>query len=214
MEALNNSFLPDDYLPHLDALNRIVMESGVPAEGNLFYFHHEPNPRRESVYSYFYLKRKNFAAVARDSNVMLEIGMNAGHEALLALSRGVEYHGVDIAEYPYVQPVADYLKSQFGARFHFYAGDSLSRVPQLCRDQPALRFDCIHIDGHHGVDYYTQDLRNALTMALKNAWVVVDDTDMEGIQFFFDEQVAKGVLIADAPEGWEPCVHHAVARAA
>ncbi len=210
----NDSLLPHDYLPHLDELNRIVKASGVLAEGNLFYYHQEPDPRRDSVYGHFYPKRRNFAAVASDSSIMLEIGMNAGHSALLALSRGVEYHGVDIAYHPYVRPVAAYLKSQFGERFHFYEGDSLVRVPQLAQEQPYLRFDCIHIDGHHGADYYTRDYHNAMAMALKNAWVVFDDTDMKHIQAFFDEQMAAGALVPDAPDGWEPFFRHAVARAA
>lgn len=209
----NDTLLPEEYLPLLDELNRIVSNSAERAEGNLFYYHKEPSPRRASVYAPFYLKRRNFALTAQASTRLLEVGMNAGHSALLALAHGVEYHGVDIAKYSYVKPAAAFLKNEFGDRFHFYEGDSLKVLPQMAADYPALRFDMIHIDGHHGVYYFRHDTQNALAMAMKDAWVIVDDTDMKDIQQFFQEELESGTLVAGEPKGWEFCKRHAIARA-
>jgi predicted O-methyltransferase YrrM len=207
---VNQSLLPDEYLPHLDELNRIVMESGVPAEGNLYYYHHERNPSRRTVYSVFYEKRCNFATACRDSTHILEIGFNAGHSALLALSCGLEYHGVDIATYPYVRPAAQYLKSVFGDRFHLYEGDSLKVLPQLPVRFPYLRFNLIHIDGDHS--HVKTDTANARKMALNNAWIIIDDTNMEGVPEFYESQIASGSLIRDRPQGWTENKRHAIAR--
>lgn len=207
------SLLPEDYLPHLDALNRIVIESGVPAEGNLFYFHREPHPGRQSVYGEFYPKRRNFVAACRAGTTLLEIGMNAGHSALLALACGVEYHGVDIASHPYVRPAADYLAAQFGGRFHFHEGDSLVKLPEMAQQFPFLRFDLIHIDGHHGAYYVERDFTHAMAMALQGAWVMIDDTDLPEIRAFHDQLLATGALLAEAPPGWEEFRRHAIGRA-
>ncbi len=214
MEVANQSLLPDDYLPYLDELNRIVLASGAKAEGNLFYFHLEKNPSRNSVYAEFYPKRRNFVAACRESTTMLEIGMNAGHSALLALACGVEYHGVDIALHPYVRPAAEFLKSEFGDRFHFYEGDSLVKLPQMAQDLPFLRFDLIHVDGHHGDYYCIKDTENSLVMALKNAWIILDDTDIVGVNDYFNGLVQNGTLIDEKPTGWEHFFRHAIGRVA
>jgi predicted O-methyltransferase YrrM len=212
--SIEHSLLPPDFLPMLDELNRLVARSGTPLEGNLFYYHQEANVCRETVYSEFYPKRKNFIAAARDSTTMLEIGVNAGHSALLALACGVEYHGVDIAKHAYVKPTASFLKSQFGDRFHFYEGDSLTKLPEMAIEFPYLRFDMIHVDGHHGINYFEQDLHNAMKMALKDAWVIIDDTDLDEIAELYRKEVQSGALRADQPVGWEHYYRHAIARVA
>lgn len=208
------SLLPAEYLPMLDDINNIVISSGVPLEGNLFYHHHEPNPGRDNIVSYFQTKRHNFALVCKETKCMLEIGVNAGHSALLALANGVEFHGVDICWHAYTHRVADYLKSKFRDRFHFYAGDSRMTVPKLAEDKPWLRFDLLHIDGHHGLEYCEADTRNASAMALKNAWIIIDDTDMPHLEQFYQQELVDGNIIAALPEGWIENPHHRIGKVA
>lgn len=206
------SLLPGNYLPLLDELNRIVVASGDRMEGGLFYYHREERPRRESVYDYFLGKRINFAAACEASSRMLEIGFNAGHSALLALSRGVEYHGVDICQYKFCRPAAEFLKQEFGDQFHFYPGDSLFVLPQLRVEQRHLTFDLLHIDGHHALAYCRTDTYNAITMAAPGAWVLIDDTDMEEIRVFYEEQLALGLLKKEIPPGWVDNPHHGIGK--
>ena len=78
---------------------------------------------------------------------------------------------------------------------------------------PVLRFDLLHIDGYHDRYHCESDLRHGLRMALKGAWVIVDDTDLASIREFYDETIDKGHLIAAQPPGWEEYPRHAVARA-
>lgn len=206
--------LPDDYLPLLDELNRIVRVSDTPLEGNLYYYHQEANPSRTSVYDYFYNKRVNFAAACRAATRMLEIGMNAGHSALLALANGVEYHGVDICQHAYTRPAAEFLKRQFGDRFHFYAGNSLEVLPDMRTQYPWLTFDLLHIDGHHGVDFCRKDTDNAKALSLRGAWIMIDDTDMPEIRAYVDEEFSARRIINETPEGWVNNKHHAIGRVA
>lgn len=213
MGEIAQSLLPDEFLPLLDEVNRIVAAYGEPLEGNLFYYHHEPNPCRETVYHEFYPKRRNYLAACRAASCMLEIGVNGGHSALLALAAGVEYHGVDICQHRYTRPVASFLKSQFGNRFHFYAGDSAKVVPQMARDLPYLRFDLIHVDGLHSLEHCQLDTVNSLRMALRDAWLLMDDTDLSTINTYFDELLEQHVLQAEEPAGWEAFFRHRIARA-
>ena len=206
------TYLPDDYLPLLDELNRIAMGSGAPLEGNLFYFHHEPTPGRHNVYDYFEIKRRNFALACQESTRMLEIGLNGGHSALLALASGVEFHGVDICYHPYTEPAAAFLKSKFANRFHFYKGDSLVVVPELAKRHSRLKFDMIHIDGHHGVDYCHQDTMNAMELSAKEAWLLLDDTDLPDIAAYYNSLVQTGSLQPIAPAGWIPVHYHSIGR--
>ena len=214
MGHVPQSLLPDSYLPLLDELNRIVLDSGEKLEGNLFYYHHEPNPSRHSVYGEFYPKRRNYLAACRASTCMLEIGVNGGHSALLALAGGVEYHGVDICEHRYTRPVAEFLKSQFGERFHFYQGDSVVEVPRIAKQFPYLRFDLIHVDGLHSLDHCRLDTENSLAMALQGAWLMIDDTDIDAINAYFESLLDGGVLREDMPAGWEHYFRHRIGRVA
>jgi hypothetical protein len=212
--SINQSLLPDDYLPYLDELNRIVNESGDKIEGGLFYYHHSDKVNRHNIYDYFYNKRCNFASACKASKRMLEIGVNAGHSALLALSCGIEYHGVDICQYRYTQPAADFLKRTFGNRFHFYKGDSRQVVPAIHAKDPYLRFDLLHIDGHHGLDFCRADTENAIKMAYRDAWLLIDDTDMKAIGEYYLAQIQEGRLIEATPSGWVDNKHHKIARVA
>jgi hypothetical protein len=204
--------LPDDFLPLLDELNAIVARSGDLLEGNVFYHHHEPNPGRGNIVDYFRAKRHNYATICKAATCMLEIGVNGGHSALLALANGIEYHGIDICWHPYTKPAAAFLKSTFGDRFHFYEGDSLKVIPTLPELYPFLRFDLLHIDGLHTLEQCKADTENSIALALQNAWVMIDDTDMPDIRGYFDLQVQNGTLKPIRPEGWIDNPHHDVGR--
>lgn len=210
---LEEGLLTDEYLPLFDELNAIVVRSGVPLEGNLFYYHrHTTPPSRQSVYDEFRPKRANFAAACRSGHYMLEIGLNAGHSALLALAQGVEYHGIDNCKHPYTRPAAEFLKAKFGSRFHFYEGDSQKLLPDMPVSYPRLRFDLFHIDGNHAVSSVKADIDHCMRMALKNAWMIIDDTDLEAVEQLHRDLMREGRLKDEKPPQWSHYWRHTICR--
>jgi hypothetical protein len=121
------------YKSHLIEINKIVLESKEKLEGNLFYFHEStpvldaPEPGRKH-------KRFNYGFFVLGGNKLLEIGFNAGHSALLALTSNPDlvYVGVDLANHRYTIPCFKYLESVFGNRINLIVGDSRDER-RLCR---------------------------------------------------------------------------------
>ena len=77
---------PAQFLDHLRHLNEIASGTGEPLEGNLCYFHCQqdfkyspPDPRRGE-------RRETFLRALAGRSRLLEIGFNAGHSTLLALT--------------------------------------------------------------------------------------------------------------------------------
>jgi len=134
-----------EYFAHLAALNQIVRQSGAPLERSIFFEHQmEPSlaPRFELVE-----KRRNFAFFAMLGTAMLELGFNAGHSALLALTanKNLSYVAIDPLAHPYARPCFDYLRSVFGNRIKLIAGDPKTILEQFSTSG----FDLASIDGAH-----------------------------------------------------------------
>ena len=184
----------DSYRTHLLALNAIVTEAtGGRGEGNLFYPDFVDPPDRP--HPRYLAKRRNFALFATAGWSMLEIGVNAGHSLLLALSVNprLRYTGVDWCGHPYSQACFAYLRAQFGGRVELIEGDSRAALPDLAR-AGRRDFDLFHIDGGHGLDFARDDLANTLTLARAGDLILFDDTDKPHLDLLCDYHVAAGRL--------------------
>jgi hypothetical protein len=53
---------------------------------------------------------------------------------------------------------------------------------------------------------------NCIRVALKDAWMIIDDTDYKAVRSLYDELTANGTLLAEAPPGWSPYWRHDIAR--
>jgi Methyltransferase domain len=184
----------DTYREHLRALNDIVIAAtGGRGEGNLFYPDFidpidRPHPR--------YLgKRRNFALFAAAGGSMLEIGVNAGHSLILALSinPGLRYTGVDWCGHPYSKPCFEYLRASFGDRVELIEGDSRKVLPYLVRTR-RHNFDLFHIDGGHGFEFAHADLINTLDLSRDGDLILFDDTDILQLEALCDYYVISGRL--------------------
>jgi len=195
----------DTFRARLRGLNEIVLATGAPLEGNLFYFQgttdltDRPDPARIH-------KRRNLYRALQGKRRMLEVGMNAGHSALLALSAvpNLTYLGVDIASNAYTRLCADLMKHWYGDRFLFVAGDSREMLPALWL-QGGRCFDFIHIDGGHGAGTCLADMVNALHLAeSEGAHLLLDDTSHPPIHGLFQRLCVAGQLEAEMCGGdWE-----------
>src|SRR5205807_347457 len=151
------------FLHHLRHLNRIVAASGEPLEGNLCYFHHQhgfehspPDPRRGT-------RRETFLRALAGRSRLLEIGFNAGHSALLALTHSeVSVTAIDDGSHGYTEPAAEHLRQAFPGRFAFFKSDSRTMLA-LARELHLGAHDIVHIDGGHAADVFASDVTTALT---------------------------------------------------
>lgn len=189
-------------------LNRTVHGTGTALEGNLCYFHHAedyvdlpPDPKRAP-------KRRNLLRAIRGKKLVLEIGFNAGHSALLALAAepGLRYVGVDICRHSYTKPCGEVLREIFGDRFELIAGDSRTVLPRLYEKRPQLAPDLFHVDGGHGVETCIADIENSIRIARgrKGVHVLVDDTAAQKIRDVVNRFINTGYFITETYGGeWE-----------
>lgn len=166
----------ESWLGGLFRLNRVIAESGVPLEGNLFYDHRDPSFVDQPPDPRLRPKRDRFRSVAVSHSRLLEIGVNGGHSAYAALTANPEltYFGVDICAHPYVRPAIEWLQAEFPGRVSFESGNSLKILPAL-RRQGHL-FDAFHVDGAKS-NYLADILHCQRMMTGTIAIVIVDDTN-------------------------------------
>jgi predicted O-methyltransferase YrrM len=189
---------PAPFLFHLRRLNEIAAGAGEALEGNLCYFHQQrdfahapPDPRRGA-------RRETFLRALAGRRRMLEIGFNAGHSALLALTHGdAIVTSIDDCSHAYTEPAAAYLGAAFPGRLRFFKTDS-RRMPMLARELELGSHDLIHIDGGHAPDAFAADIATALACSKPGTLVLVDDLYVPAIRQISDRLIADRLL---APYG-------------
>jgi hypothetical protein len=179
------------YKEHLRALKHIVEQSGERLEGNLFTEHLREEVPEEPI-GIFRNKRSNYAVFCAAGNSLLEIGFNAGHSCMLALTINPDlvYTGVDIGMHSYTRPCYDYLRSVFGDRVRLHLGDSREVLPVL--RGYGQQFDLFHLDGGHGFSIAQADLCNIIEYSPKGSTLLVDDVNDHMIASLCDFYVLRG----------------------
>jgi hypothetical protein len=208
--------LSDKFHQHLRALNKIIISHGNIFEGSNFYWQgthiEEDLLPTESLAA----ARRNVWRAVRFKKSVFEIGVNAGHTALLMLMSGpdVKYTGVDICINPYVADCAAYLSQQFPDRFRFFKGDSREVLPAMINSPLRGTFDLFHVDGGHSVEACRADINNVLLLAGgARAHLLLDDINAEWIFDAYCEFVLNGPLQTENLAGdWEEINRHILAR--
>ena len=177
-----------DWLDGLLRLNQVIAQTGIPLEGNLCYEHRDSDYLHRPPDPLLRAKRDRFREVVNSHTHLLEIGVNGGHSAYVALTANpkLAYHGVDICFHGYVRPAIAWLQSEFPGRVSFTAGNSLRALPELRRQ--GQRFDAVHIDGAKFA-YFADIIHAQQIVDGSRAVVIVDDTN--------------GPLVADT---WRRCL--------
>jgi hypothetical protein len=186
----------DDWLQGLWRLNAVIAATGQPLYGNLCYddlqddyLTRPPNPATRP-------KRDRLRAAIAGRTRLLEVGVNGGHSAYVALSANpnLSFYGVDICENLYVRPAIELLKEQFPGRVSFSAGNSLRILPDLAKS--AETFDAFHIDG--AKQLYLKDILNcALLIDGDSASLIVDDTQLRSIAWVWRTSIRYGLIRPD-----------------
>ena len=201
----------------LQRLNAIVRQSGERLEGNLFYPHGDDRFDEAPPESDLAPARRNLWRAARFKERMLEVGVNAGHSALLALSSNprLEYYGVDIMSHRYTIECVDFLKGEFPGRVHLFPGDSREVLPWLAARSEELGFDLLHVDGGHTSEVCLSDMTNCIRMAHgeKGRHLLLDDVHASWIFDIYCEFLAHGDLTTETFFGdWEEAGRSVLAR--
>jgi hypothetical protein len=188
--ALANGAATSAFRRHLKNLNSIIAtelgqsDSTFISEGNLFYHHEITYPQDAAPDESRAYKRNNFIYALRGANTLLEIGFNAGHSALLALTLFPQlvYLGVDNHRHRYTAACVEYLNDVFGRRFRVLNGNSQDILPLLASQNLGIKPDLIHIDGGHDKDICQQDLTNALRLSDDYTRILIDDLNLPDIR--------------------------------
>jgi|GEM_PF-2607991 len=201
----------------LERIAQLVKESGERLEGNIFYRdledHYANQPPDEGLAP----ARRNVWRAVRFKERLLEIGVNAGHSALLALSSNprLEYYGVDIMSHAYAQECVDFLKGEFPGRVHVFTGDSREVLPWIATRRPELAFDVFHVDGGHTDEVCRADMGNCIRIGAGRSGrhVLLDDVHASWIFDVYCEFVSRGDLTTETFFGdWEEAGRNVLAR--
>jgi hypothetical protein len=201
----------------LERLNEFVLASGETPEGNIFYPDHESVDVARPPTLDLAPARRNFWRATRFKRRLLEVGVNAGHSALLALSCNakLEYYGVDLNEHSYTALCVGFLQREFPGRVKFFAGDSRQVLPRLVEGRAEYAFDLIHVDGGHTSEVAFSDVSNAIALAkgLPGRHLLVDDVHASWIFDIVCEFLARGDLTGETMFGdWEDSGRNLLAR--
>jgi hypothetical protein len=212
-----DEILSEDFSRRLKGINAIVKESGERLEGNIFYPDGDERFAGRAPEAALSPARRNMWRAARFKERLLEVGVNAGHSALLALSCNarLQYYGVDILSHNYTALCVDYLKGEFPGRVHLFPGDSREVLPWLAERGDSLAFDLLHVDGGHTSEVCLSDMTNCIRMSSgqKGRHLLLDDVHASWIFDIYCEFVARGDLTTETFfDDWEDAGRNVLAR--
>jgi hypothetical protein len=201
----------------LARLNAIVQRSGEPLEGNIFYPDLDESYAGSPPAPALAPARRNLWRAVRFKRRLLEVGVNAGHSALLALSANprLEYTGVDILAHSYTVECVDFLKGEFPGRVHLFPGDSREVLPWLADRGVEMNFDLFAVDGGHTDEVCLSDMTHCIRMAegQKGRHLLLDDVHASWIFDIYCEFVAVGALKTETFfDDWEDAGRNLLAR--
>ena len=176
----------------LQALSKEVQRSGENLEGNLFFNHHATDLNKLCYDDWAKNKRKSYSGFALAHNVAFEIGFNAGHSALLALSinKNLKLIAIDIAEHKYTARCYQILKEVFGSRLELFSANSLT-LPVIKPFIPE-NTTLFHIDGGHHPMIAATDMANIMSFAKEGSIIVFDDTTLGALRSIVNFYMASG----------------------
>jgi hypothetical protein len=207
----------DPFRLRLQRIAEIVKQSGEPLEGNIFYADGEDRYADQPPDGELAPARRNVWRAVRLKERLLEVGVNAGHSALLALSSSarLEYYGVDKMSHGYTAECIDFLKGEFPGRVHLFTGDSREVLPWLVNRRAELAFDIFHVDGGHTDEVCRSDMANCIRIASgqRGRHVLLDDVHASWIFDVYCEFVSRGDLTTETFfDDWEEAGRNVLAR--
>ena len=183
---------------HLDVLTGIIRSSNEDLEGNCFFDNAKAGNNLVSFWWMTY-KRVNIVNLikSRAPKKVAEIGLNAGHSALLilhCLEPTAELRIFDLNNHTYSRKAFEYLASQYNQLKEMVIGDSTVTLPDYIRTRPEElgTYDIIHVDGGHQKDIVYNDVFYTDLLLKSGGVMIVDDTNIPYIQEVVERMLKKG----------------------
>ena len=179
---------------HYEELKKIIDACGERPEGNCFYYHQTTTEYPDLLY-----KRANIVWTAKNLIKIAEIGLNAGHSAVLLMafaSNNASILFFDLGSHAYVRPCFEYVKSAFGISASIVYGDSRSTIPNHIHAHPedVGTYDVVHVDGGHEESCFFSDIACALILIRKGGYIIVDDTQVDYIHNWVNTLVGQNIV--------------------
>ena len=182
----------------LDTLHTILKDCNEEIEGNCFSHGVAPgNPLITSWWMYY--KRINLTNIikTRAPQKIAEIGMNAGHSALLllqGLSPTAEMRVFDLNNHKYTETAFKYLCTQYPQLKEMIVGDSTKTLPEYIKERPHEKgtYDLIHVDGGHQKEIVYSDVFYTDILLKSGGVMILDDTNIDYIQDLIERLLKKG----------------------
>lgn len=173
---------------YFDDIRNIVMKFTENPEGDCMWYHGSLVESHELL-----AKQYNLYYLGSIYNNIMEIGFNAGHSALFMLlaNASSKITIFDNCMHYYTYPCLDYLNKEFPGRIKIVKGDSTTTVKKYTTTN---KFDLIHIDGNHDVNYVTQDFYNSLKLAKSNAIIILDDDNFPTLNRLHRDFIDTGLV--------------------
>lgn len=159
---------------HIKKIENIILDCNERLEGNIYC---DISP--QNIVFNYKSKQTNLQKLAKNSNLICEIGFNAGHSALFMISANpqAEYVFFDLNYHTYTNHCFSYIKEAFkNTKISIIYGDSKDTLTSYYSNIEKY-FDLIHIDGGHDYETLNSDFKNSYLMCKKNGFIVIDDTD-------------------------------------
>lgn len=184
---------------HVKALEEVIKGTGVPLEGNSFYYHNSLTRFEQLLTKQINL----FWAGSQAKKKMLEIGFNAGHSSLLFLaanSGATELTLFDLGGHAYVRPCVEYIRNQFpSVNMTYIEGDSTRTLPAFVAENKDKKgtYDLVHVDGGHDRDVVLSDVSSAIDLVAPGGLMILDDTNIDYISDIADACVSSGAFVEE-----------------
>lgn len=187
----------------IQKLDQLCLQYSRYQEGNLCYRGGNDPGTWEPDFS---AKRQLWQQLCRLHSYCIEVGVNAGHSAVLALEANpnLRYTGIDVCIHRYTKPCCELIALFYPGRFQFLAGGSSLWLPKIDHPgQPTL----FSIDGEHSVRQLTQDLVHVRSLACSGDTIWIDDMDRVDLRstvdsFFSRVDFLYDVAVINCVDNW------------
>ena len=114
--------------------------------------------------------------------VVCELGFMAGHSATMfleGLPNAIVY-SFDLADNPWSEYNAEYMRNMYGSRFVNIFGDSAVTFPEFVKKNPNVKCDILLIDGSKDPVHRYNDILMFKTISVPNALLFLDEVNNVG----------------------------------